>query len=383
MRLNLGAGAHPMEGWENLDRATGHEVFPLPYGDGSVAEIRASHVLEHFSHREVPAVLAEWVRVLEPGGRLAVAVPDFEVVARAYLAGSNLPIEGYVMGGHVDENDRHGAIFDEETLRDLLRRAGLHGVQRWRSSQQDCAALPVSLNLCGYKAPAKWPTVSAVMSCPRLGFMDNFFSAFESLTPLRIPFQRVTGAFWGQCLTRAMENVIDDHAPEYILTLDYDSVFDRNDVEALLSAAMRHPDADAIAPIQVSRTRSTPLATFPDGNGGVLREVPREAFDGELVQARTAHFGLTLIKTASLQRLPRPWFHGQPDSDGRWGDQRVDDDIAFWHAWREAGLSLFVASRVAIGHAELMIRWPDRNMSATYQHPQTYNERGKPDEVWR
>jgi hypothetical protein len=38
---------------------------------------------------------------------------------------------------------------------------------------------------------------------------------------------------------------------------------------------------------------------------------------------------------------------------------------------------------VAIGHAELMIRWPDRNMTAMYQHPNEFNSRGKPDEVWR
>lgn len=383
VRLNLGAGAHPLDGYENLDRATGQEIYPLPHADGTVAEIRASHVLEHFSHREVPAVLADWVRALEPGGRLAVAVPDFEVVARAYLSGAQLPTEAYVMGGHVDGNDRHGAIFDEESLRDHLRRAGLHGVQRWQSSVADCASLPVSLNLVGWKAPAAWPTVSAVMSCPRLGFMDNFFCAFEAFAALRIPFRRMTGAFWGQCLTRAMQQVMDQDAPDYILTLDYDSVFTQGDVEGLLSAAMRNPDADAIAPIQAARTRATPLFTLADEAGASRGSVDRDEFAQELVRAKTAHFGLTLIKTAALRDLPAPWFHGQPDPDGGWGEKRIDDDIAFWYAWRDAGKSLYVCPRVAIGHAELMIRWPDRNMSATYQHPTEFSERGKPDEVWR
>lgn len=381
MRLNLGAGAHPIPDYENLDRATGQEVYPLAYADGSVDEIRASHVLEHFSHRDAPAVLAEWVRVLKPGGRLAVAVPDFEYIAREYISGKSLPFEGYVMGGHVDENDRHGALFDEEHLRDLMRRAGLFGVQRWQSSTDDCAALPVSLNLYGYKAPVLWPSIAAVMSTPRLGFMDNFFCAFTALRG--IPLRKVTGAFWGPCLTRAIEQAIEEHQPEYILTLDYDSVFTRNDVEALMFAAMRHPEADAIAPLQVARSKSTPLFTVEDADGVIRRRVAREEMQVELVRARTAHFGLTLLRTDALAAMSKPWFVGIPDKDGRWGDERTDDDIHFWHQWKLAGRSLYLCPRVAIGHAELMIRWPDRNLVASYQHPNEFADRGKPDEVWR
>jgi len=130
-------------------------------------------------------------------------------------------------------------------------------------------------------------------------------------------------------------------------------------------------------------TRATPLFTLADETGASRAIVGRDEFSAELVRAKTAHFGLTLIKASAVQDLPRPWFYGQPDADGRWGDKRVDDDIAFWYAWRDAGKSLYIASRVAIGHAELMIRWPDRDMSAMYQHPTEFSDRGKPDEVWR
>lgn len=346
-------------------------------------EIRASHILEHFSHREVLGVLKYWVSLLKPGGRLAIAVPDFEVIARQYLAGASQPTEGLVMGGHVDFNDRHGAIFDEEMLRDRMQEAGLYGVQRWQSVAQDCAALPMSLNLFGYKAPEAWPKVAAVMSTPRLGFMDNFFCSYQALQPLRIPFRKVTGAFWGPCLTRAIEEAIAEDAPEFVLTMDYDSVFTRNDVESLLFAAMRNPDADAIAPVQVGRSVSTPLFTLIDEDGNARRQVARDELQAELAPARTAHFGLTLLRVSALQALPRPWFYGKPDDEGRWGEGRTDDDIAFWHAWRAAGRTLYICPRVAIGHAELMIRWPDRNMTAMYQHPNEFSSRGKPDEVWR
>jgi hypothetical protein len=71
--------------------------------------------------------------------------------------------------------------------------------------------------------------VEAVLSVPRLGFMDNFFTWAQALTPLGIRPTKVTGAFWGQCLQRVMEQFVDD--AEYLLTIDYDTFFSQADVE--------------------------------------------------------------------------------------------------------------------------------------------------------
>ena len=57
-----------MPGFTNVDRKFGQEAFPLPYPDESVEAVRASRILEHFGHREVQAVLNDWVRVLQDGG---------------------------------------------------------------------------------------------------------------------------------------------------------------------------------------------------------------------------------------------------------------------------------------------------------------------------
>jgi len=298
-------------------------------------------------------VLAEWVRVLKPGGVLRVAVPDFETIARGYLAGVAMPVQGYLMGGHVDADDRHGAIFDREDLHDQLAAAGLVGITPWRSEIKDCAALPVSLNLQGTKPPAVWPKISAVMSVPRLGFMDNLFCAQE-LVRRGIPLRKFSGAFWGQCLTRGIEQVLEEDHPDYVLTIDYDTIFTGRDVEALLAAAVRHPTVHAIAPLQVSRSLAKPLMTVRGDDGEPVSRLDRSYLDPELAPATTAHFGLTLLQAAALRRLPRPWFHGQPDRDGRWGDDRTDDDVGFWRAWADDGLTLCVASHIAVGHAELM-----------------------------
>ena len=251
LRLNLGSGDKLLDGYLNLDAIRGERIYPLELVS-KCDEIRASHVLEHFPHGRIMDVLRNWVGALKPGGILKIAVPDFFLLTQAYLAGKIDP-EPYVMGGQIDKNDFHGAIFDYESLRDLLRQAGLRAVRRWASDANDCSSLPISLNLMGVKPLVEWPKVSAVMSVPRLGFMDNTRSLLI-LPRLGITnIKKATGAFWGPCLTRGIEESIAEDRPEYILTIDYDSVFNVEQIEGLLELAARNPQADAIAPVQAGR----------------------------------------------------------------------------------------------------------------------------------
>ena len=53
----------------------------------SVDALWSSHNLEHVHPHEVPLALAEFLRVLRPGGTAYVQVPDLEVPARAILKG--------------------------------------------------------------------------------------------------------------------------------------------------------------------------------------------------------------------------------------------------------------------------------------------------------
>lgn len=381
-KLNLGAGDTQIEGFEPRDVKRGDVLFPLPDADGSVDEIRASHVLEHFSHREVGAVLRDWARVLKPGGLMRIAVPDLQHIASGYIARRPGPWQAYLMGGQVDEHDVHKCAFDRSNLDSIMRECGLVAIHEWKSEIDDCAKLPVSLNLGGWKPPTSMPKIIAVMSVPRLGFMDNFFCAIEVAAKLRITIKKHTGAYWGQCITRSMESAIDEGA-EWLLALDYDSIFDAETVVDLVVTAMMHPHVDALVPIQMGRGGGTPLMTVPGIDGKPVARVDRAELGATVLPILTGHFGCTLLRAEKFAAMKRPWFIGTPDADGRWTNKRTDDDIAFWRRWHEAGNSVFCASRISIGHAQLKILWPDENLQIITQDTSDYWTDGAPEEIWK
>lgn len=384
LKLDLGAGDVSPPGYTPLGRGHGSEIYPLFHADGSVGEIRASHVLEHFPHGQVLEVLKDWVRALKPGGVLRIAVPDFAKVAAGYLEGDRQPTEGWVMGGQTDADDFHRALFDEAKLKRLLSDAGLVLLRPWTSGLEDCAAYPMSLNLEGSKPHVAELRVSGAMSVPRLGFMDNMFCAMEAVLALQVKFRKHGGAFWGQSLSNVFERILEEDTADLILTVDYDSVFSPKHLATLIQLMMLHPEIDALAPVQSSRHLKTTLFTV---RGDEANEplVSRADLAHDTFPVSTAHFGLTLIRTERLKALAKPWFHSTPSPAGDWrdGDGHVDEDINFWRKWEAAGFSLHLAPRVAIGHAELMVRWPDINLEVFHQSMTDWQTRGAPEGVWQ
>jgi predicted SAM-dependent methyltransferase len=157
-------------------------------GDASVGLVYSSHTLEHLSHTlpppschaeggnaeatvgsrpqhngcesELGASLAEWRRVLVPGGRLLVAVPDMELLIMYF----HLPetthfqkkvILKFLYGGQEGEYDFHKVGFYEESLTQWLERYGFCNVTRVSdfrifkdsSSSNYMPGMPLSLNV--------------------------------------------------------------------------------------------------------------------------------------------------------------------------------------------------------------------------------------------
>lgn len=145
IRLNIGCGDYRLAGWINIDAADDSaadlkfSVPPLPWNDASVAEIYAGHFLEHLSRVEAAIFLDECWRVLVPGGKLGILVPDMREIMRRYVNNEPAPME-FPAGAHRDLRDLddacevvifstaqpsvHHWAYDDVTLARALRLAG-------------------------------------------------------------------------------------------------------------------------------------------------------------------------------------------------------------------------------------------------------------------
>jgi tRNA (mo5U34)-methyltransferase len=224
--------------------------------------------------------------------------------------------------------------------------------------------------------------VAAVMSVPRLGFQDNMQCAFGVFYGMRIPLINVQGAFWGQCLERGIQLMIDG-GYEYILTVDYDTVFTRQDVEELLRLMHEHPEASAIIPMQVGRGNRMLLTSMKGRSGAPRDKVPLTELQDDTIKVASGHFGLTLLRVSDLLEIEHPWFHDKPNVDGQWGPGRIDADIWFWKLLERAGKTALLANRIVVGHLELLATWPDASLQPIYQMPGDFHDNGKPKNCWK
>ena len=134
-KLEIGAGGRPTPGYIHQDiRALDDIEIVCDARDIELAlhwydpfdEVRATHVLEHFSYTEVVDVLKEWKKVLRGGGRIYIEVPNFDWQMRAYVSGE-ISIEEavYFVYGEQDYSENsHMNGFNQESLRKALETAG-------------------------------------------------------------------------------------------------------------------------------------------------------------------------------------------------------------------------------------------------------------------
>lgn len=170
-RLHIG-GKVAAPGWEVLN------ANPAPYvdhvcnandlsqfADNTFLEIYASHVAEHLDFTgELQRTLKEWHRVLQPGGKIYISVPDLDVLAKLILDKNKLSLDDrfHVMlmmfGGHVDQYDYHAVGLNEEFLTGFLAGAGYANIRRvdgfglfQDTSLMQLKGEPISLNMIAEK----------------------------------------------------------------------------------------------------------------------------------------------------------------------------------------------------------------------------------------
>jgi predicted SAM-dependent methyltransferase len=150
IRLNLGGRTTHIDGFLKVDLFDGEgvdiqtDVSDLSMlKDGTVIEIYASHILEHFSHTKTIDVLKEWRRVLKKGGKASISVPDFDASVFLYQKyGLTDFLRNLLYGDQEYPLAYHYTVFTFATLARSCINAGFADVKRLKDMPygvKDCS----------------------------------------------------------------------------------------------------------------------------------------------------------------------------------------------------------------------------------------------------
>ncbi len=184
-KLEIGPGESPLFGFETANIvSTGIEDYIVDatnlsiFKDNEFSLIYASHLLEHIPWYKTKETLMEWVRILEPGGRLEIWVPDGLKICRALVdyedSGLNyIDKDGWYRfnnskdpaiwasgrlftygdgQGSINHPNWHRALFTPRLLKLVLQEVGLVNIQYLDSSNvrgHDHGW--INLGICGEK----------------------------------------------------------------------------------------------------------------------------------------------------------------------------------------------------------------------------------------
>jgi predicted SAM-dependent methyltransferase len=147
--LELGSGPKKGDnGWLTLDLSAECDLYwdlllPLPFPENSVDTIYSSHVLEHFSYKDLIRLLSSCYEVLKDGGKFRVCVPDASIYIKGYLNSQEFIAEDYCKYipafnfhseidyinyiAYMDSEHRH--MFDSKNLIAILQKIGFKDVK--------------------------------------------------------------------------------------------------------------------------------------------------------------------------------------------------------------------------------------------------------------
>lgn len=153
--LEIGPGRERLPGFETINLVPGPftdhvgDARRLPFAEATFGEVYSSHCIEHVEWFEVEATIAEWARVLEPGGLLEVHTVDGAHLMRVMLGDIDIDagawkrelhggdayswaagrLLNYVKKGAGGTSWMHRAILTPAYLRRCFERAGLTSME--------------------------------------------------------------------------------------------------------------------------------------------------------------------------------------------------------------------------------------------------------------
>lgn len=107
----------------------------FPFDDGVIAEILSAATLEHLRKPHNIHVLKEFLRVLQPGGRVRICTPDIEAIAKGIMQGDDLDeINQYLFGKYKSDDtedlDLHKWMFPAPALIQTMQDIGFEQCKR-------------------------------------------------------------------------------------------------------------------------------------------------------------------------------------------------------------------------------------------------------------
>jgi len=145
LKLNIGSGRHAgLAGYTSVDLARSPHAscdpdiianaLSIPLPDGCAEEVMAIHLFEHLRVWEAPLALAEWHRLLQPGGLLVLEMPDIKKCCKNLVKLVDTEdlksIDSLAMHGiYGDPSDKdplmgHAWGWTPKTLKGVLKKAG-------------------------------------------------------------------------------------------------------------------------------------------------------------------------------------------------------------------------------------------------------------------
>lgn len=220
------------------------------------------------------------------------------------------------------------------------------------------------------------PKVAVLLSAPRVGFTDPITYIYNVIDALRargleVYFLHESGPIWCRSLAAAFEFAGSKPDTDYVLTIDWDSVFKADDVERLIEIMQTRPELAGVFPVQASRGGEKPLVF-----------IDKLDYSKQVTECTFGHFGCSVFR-ADLFRphdensLPKPWFMFIPDPQGNEnGDARCDEDIFLWRNLYLNGYRVAQANEVQIGHIVELVKWATPE-GIRYQTLNNYVRTGK------
>jgi predicted SAM-dependent methyltransferase len=155
-KLHIGCGYHILDGWLNSDyQAIPKDILEIdatktfPIGNNKFDYIFSEHMIEHILYPQGLSMLSECFRVLRKNGTIRVSTPDLPFVLDLYQSHKTDPQKEYIKSSvdnfiteETNGNDEvfvinnlfrawgHQFIYDEQTLRSSLEKAGFKNIVR-------------------------------------------------------------------------------------------------------------------------------------------------------------------------------------------------------------------------------------------------------------